>query len=313
MQDSSLIPSKNNPMPFMDVIVDYAFKRVFGSVQNKKTLIAMLNAFLEEYVGKITDLELLHPEQLGILPKDKKVSYDIYSQEGNECHFLIEMQHGRQTFYSRRAVAYVSRAVSNELQKGDRTYNFPDVISLNFLDYHDPKIMGRQNFIQRMTLKNEENENFSEKIMLFFVDLSNFADGNIEVDFSDERQKWAYYIKNIGHLHEEDVENETGIFREFINQCRMTNLNDTEMREYKKSIMEYADVQDACVAAMEDGFAAGEAKGEARGRTEGKAEGAAEAKRQMVLSMLEKGFDIKLISELTGLSETEVLNISREH
>ncbi len=31
------------------------------------------------------------------------------------------------------------------------------------------------------------------------------------------------------------------------------------MKEYKKSIMEYADVQDACVAAMEDGFAEGEA------------------------------------------------------
>jgi hypothetical protein len=39
----------------------------------------------------------------------------------------------------------------------------------------------------------------------------------------------------------------------------MSNLNETEMKEYKKSIMEYADVQDACVAAMEDGFAEGEA------------------------------------------------------
>ena len=29
----------------------------------------------------------------------------------------------------------------------------------------------------------------------------------------------------------------------------MSNLNETEMKEYKKSIMEYEDVQDACVAA----------------------------------------------------------------
>ena len=29
---------------------------------------------------------------------------------------------------------------------------------------------------------------------------------------------------------------ETGIFREFVNECRMSNLNETEMNEYKKSI-----------------------------------------------------------------------------
>lgn len=101
----------------MDTMVDYAFKRVFGSVQNKKILISMLNAFLAEYIGEITDLEFLHPEQLGIMPKDKKVSYDIYSREGTGRHFLIEMQRGRQTFYRRRAIAYVSRAISNELKK----------------------------------------------------------------------------------------------------------------------------------------------------------------------------------------------------
>ena len=33
------------------------------------------------------------------------------------------------------------------------------------------------------------------------------------------------------------------------------------MNEYKKSIMEYEDVQDACVAAKEDGFEEGKAEG----------------------------------------------------
>ena len=36
---------------------------------------------------------------------------------------------------------------------------------------------------------------------------------------------------------------------------------------HKKSIMEYEDVQDACVAAKEDGFAEGKAEGKAEGRT----------------------------------------------
>lgn len=137
--------------------------------------------------------------------------------------------------------------------------------------------------------------------MFFFVDLSNFAIEKNTVDFSDERQKWAYYIKNIGHLQEEDVKNETGFFRKFIDQCRISNLNETEMSEYKRSIMDYSDVQDACAAAKEDGIAEGEAKGEAN------------AKRTMAVEMLKKGIPLSMVSEITGLSETEVQSIGCKH
>lgn len=302
MQDALQITQVPEMPTFMNVLVDYAFKRIFGNIQNKSILISMLNSFLSEYVGEITDIELLPTEQLGISPNDKKMSYDVYSKEGEERRFLLEMQRGRQTFYSRRAIAYVSRAVSNELKKGDREYNFPSVISLNFMEYHDSKIMGKSDFVQRVMLKNEQNENFSEKIMFIFVDLSIFADGKTASSIVDERKKWAYYIRNIGHLSEGDVKDETGVFRDFIDQCRMSNLNKTEMREYKKSIMEYADVQDACVAAMEDGIA----EGEARGREAG----LADAKRTMALEMLKKGIPLSLVSDITGLSEKEVRQLT---
>lgn len=302
MQDALQITQVPEMPTFMNVLVDYAFKRIFGNIQNKSILISMLNSFLSEYVGEITDIELLPTEQLGISPNDKKMSYDVYSKEGEERRFLLEMQRGRQTFYSRRAIAYVSRAVSNELKKGDREYNFPSVISLNFMEYHDSKIMGKSDFVQRVMLKNEQNENFSEKIMFIFVDLSIFADGETASSIVDERKKWAYYIRNIGHLSEGDVKDETGVFRDFIDQCRMSNLNKTEMREYKKSIMEYADVQDACVAAMEDGIA----EGEARGREAG----LADAKRAMALEMLKRGIPLSLVSDITGLSEKEVRQLT---
>ena len=282
--------SESKSLPFMNVLVDYAFKRIFGTPHNKNIQMSVLNAFLQDYIGEIKDIELLQTEQLGIMPNDKKLSYDVYAKEGDGRRFLIEMQREGQTFYSRRAIAYVSRAVSNELRKGDRKYTFPDIISLNFLEQHHAKIMGGRKFLQRVTLKNEDNEIFSEKIMFFFVDLSIFASDKARVDFGDPRQKWAYYIRNIGKLSESDVRRETGIFREFVNECRMSNLNETEMKEYKKSIMEYEDVQDACVAAKEDGFEEGEAN----------------KAREIALGMLSKGYAVDIISELTGLAEDEI-------
>ena len=69
------------------------------------------------------------------------------------------------------------------------------------------------------------------------------------------------------------------------------------MKEYKKSIMEYEDVQDACVAAKEDGFA------------EGKAEGEANKAREIALGMLTKGYAVSIISDLTGLTEDEIRHL----
>jgi predicted transposase/invertase (TIGR01784 family) len=130
--------------------------------------------------------------------------------------------------------------------------------------------------------------------MFLFVDLSIFAGDKRAVDFEDPRQKWAYYIKNIGNMKESDVKGETGIFLEFINECRMSNLNETEMKEYEKSIMEYADVQDACVAAKEDGYA----------------EGGVNKAKEIALGMLTKGYSVDIISDLTGLTEDEIQKLT---
>ena len=71
---------------------------------------------------------------------------------------------------------------------------------------------------------------FQRRSCFFCVDLSIFASDKAGVDFGDLRQKWAYYIRNIGNLRESDVKRETGIFREFVNECRMSNLNNTPVK-----------------------------------------------------------------------------------
>ena len=81
------------------------------------------------------------------------------------------------------------------------------------------------------------------------------------------------------------------------------------MKEYKKSIMEYEDVQDACVAAKEDGFAEGRAEGLAEGETRGEARGEANKAREIALGMLAKGYAVNIISDLTGLTEDEIRHL----
>lgn len=81
------------------------------------------------------------------------------------------------------------------------------------------------------------------------------------------------------------------------------------MKEYEKSIMEYADVQDACVAAKEDGFAEGKTEGRAEGLAEGEARGKENKAREIALGMLTKGYAVDIISDLTGLTEDEIRHL----
>ena len=337
--------SEKKPVVFMNIRTDYGFKRIFADPRNKRILLAMLNDFLSEYIGEITDIELMNTEQLGDDKDNKRMSFDLYGKEENRCRFIIEMQRGMLTFFVRRVLAYMSRALSNSVQKGDYEYKIPWMVSLSFLDYNDPLLFKGGKFMQHVMLKNDENEIFYEDLMYLFVNLCIFAGGKGKDSLADRRRKWAYYLKNMEELTEEDVKGETGIFKEFIDLCRLDNLNKEEMEDYKKSVLDYNDVQDAIMCAHDNAYAEGleegmEAglidghyagleeglqkglveghekgliEGHEKGLVEGREAGEAHAKRTMALEMLKKGIPLSLVSDITGLSEKEVRQLTGEN
>ena len=56
----------------------------------------------------------------------------------------------------------------------------------------------------------------------------------------------------------------------------------------------------------EIGLAEGRAQGLAEGRAEGRAQGLAEGSKDIAAKMIKKGYDLKEISELTGLALDEI-------
>ena len=83
-----------------------------------------------------------------------------------------------------------------------------------------------------------------------------------------------------------------------------------EKEEYKKSVLEYEDVQKAVKYASKlgrmEGLKQGRAEGLEEGRKQGRVEGRKEEKRKLALNMLAKGFDPDLVAEIAGLTESEV-------
>ena len=159
----------------INLLTDFGFKRFFGTEAYKKNLILFLNAFLKEYIGTIRDIVYRPTEQLGMLEKEKRLIYDVYCNTKKDDRIIVEMQQASQEFIRDRIIAYSARTISNSLTKGDRKYKFPKVISVILVDFALSDLKGKDKFIQHVTLKDDENQNFSEKVAFVLIDLTKFA------------------------------------------------------------------------------------------------------------------------------------------
>ena len=90
------------------------------------------------------------------------------------------------------------------------------------------------------------------------------------------------------------------------------NSQKWKKKEYKKSVLEYYDVQDAMRCVREEGREEGRAEGLEEGREQGREEGRAVEKRQLARNMLAEGLDPAKVAKISGLTVAEVLALVNE-
>ena len=139
---------------------------------------------------------------------------------------------------------------------------------------------------------------FLKKKVFCFLELSKFAAQNIgqlkDINFLYDSQKWAFSLKNMHRMEEQDLSGEAETFQKLFEDCRLSKLKTMEKKEYKKSLMDYYDVRDAVNVAREDG----------------RVEGRAEEKRLLACNMLAEGLAPDVIARISGLTEDEVLALT---
>ena len=290
---------------YIDPLTDFGIKRVFFmSKRGPERLISFLRAFLPDVMKDVVSITYKPTELLGESESEKRVVFDIYCVTNTGRHFIIEMQRAKQSFFANRIITYDSRVVSSGVECGDMEYNIPTVISFNIMDYDSDEFIHSDKAFHIVKLKDDENVVYSEKKVFCFLELSKFAAQNIgqlkDINFLDDSQKWAFVLKNMHQMEEQDLSGEDEIFQKLFEDCRLSKLKTMEKKEYKKSLMDYYDVRDAVNVAREDG------------RVEGREEGREERTRQLAFNMLTKGLDSKFVAEITGLTEDEVAALAQQ-
>lgn len=292
---------------YISPLTDFGVKKLFCSDRRgAERLLALLRTYLPDKMAGVTNITFLPTELLGETEKNKRVTFDIYGVTNDKKYVIVEMQRGQQTFFANRVITYNCRVISNNVERGDMEYNIPTVISFIIMDYSPSWFAESSDYFHIVQFKDEKNNIFSQKTFFCFLDLSKFAAPKIgqlkEMEFPDDKYKWAFVMKNMGRMEEQDLSQEDEVFQGLFKDGRYSKLTVMEKEEYKKSVLEYADVQDAIRCAQEISLKEGIEQGIEQGIEKGRAE----RDRQIVLSLLNNGFDVATIEKVTGLSEAEI-------
>ena len=100
------------------------------------------------------------------------------------------------------------------------------------------------------------------------------------------------------------------IFTQLFEEAEIAKFNAEDRREYEDSLKAYRDIKNSIDTALEQGREEGMKKGLKKGRAEGRAEGEKQKALSIAKAMLQRGLDIQMIAELSGLTAEEIRSFS---
>lgn len=283
---------------------DFGFKRLFmEGLKAEVLLLDLLKTFFPEPLEGASHLVVRPTELLGGIESEKRVVLDILAFIDEKTRTLIEMQRAQNPLFVQRSIFYTCRLVSKSLKRGDY-YDIPTILTLCITDKTLPEFADLDGFFHLVQLRRVDGKNISEKIILGYLDLSKFATlnpGQIkDMQFADRQEKWGFTLANVGRMELQDLSQEDEVFRSVFEDSMHQKLTKMEKEEYKKSVLEYEDVQAAVRYARELGI------------EEGREEGREVEKRLLARNMLAEGLEPATVAKISGLTEGEILALMQD-
>lgn len=315
-------------MHFLDVKTDYAFKKVFGSIENKGILIDFLNALIELPGGRvIMDLTIVDPYNIPLLQGMKDTFVDVKAILDDGSMVIIEMQVLNHEGFEKRVLYNAAKNYSTQLHSGDNYSLLNPVIALTIVDFEMFK--DNDSIINRFKLlENESLINYSDDIELIFIELPKFDKS--EDELKDIKDQWIFFLKNAGSLEyipesfsfnvkkAMDSVNEASMTKEELEtQYKRKEFISIQKLALKKAIKDGTalglkqGIEQGIEKGIEKGIEQDIEKGIEQGIEKGIEKGIVKGVIQVAQKMLQEGITVDVISKITGLTieEIEKLNI----
>ncbi len=332
---------------YIDLMVDWSFKKIFGTEVNKDILIEFLKVIFPQYA--ISDITYVPTEQLGIMEDDRKAIFDVLCRTVDGKTFLVEMQRGYQKHFFERALFYTSFPIMKQGKKalaeearGNRPWDFSldGVFFLGILNfkYEDDEMTEHRYRLMEATSK----KLMTDKLEFVFVEVEKFDKGEDELE--TDLDKWLYLLKNMSNLLGRPERLRDRIFTKLFDVAELAQLDDEDRINYIKAMNTERDTYNQIEYARETGHEEGKAEGlkegleagrkegkeegikegREKGRKEGKEagrkeglkegreEGSKDERSKIAMNLIRLGASCEIITQATGLSAEEVSKLKEE-
>lgn len=274
---------------------DWAIKRILRSKANFDILEGFLSELLKE---DIKIIEILESESNQERDNDKFNRLDLKVKNQNGEIILIEIQYSAELDYLQRILYASSKAITEHMKEGMAYSKISKVISISILyfdfgDGDDYIYKGTTNFIgihnnTKLQLNEKQKElyktNLVEKIYpeYYLIKVRNFDD-----NAKDTLDEWINFLKN-----ETIPENPKakGLLKasQELDYLKMSEEERIQYNRYQEDRHHEASIYESTYVV-----------------------GQLEERKKIARKSLEKGLDVEIVAEITGLSVKDLKNLDK--
>jgi predicted transposase/invertase (TIGR01784 family) len=262
-------------------IVDFAFKKIFGSPQNSAALIGLLNAILE-LQQPIVAVEVLNPFSYQEFAESKLIVLDLRCRDNAGRMLNVEMQASMIRELLERMVYYASSMYVEQLTVGDNYAKLRPAISICLLTQRIFDSSQPHHRFQMVDLASGRQLN--EAIEVHTVELGKYNLEQRTISQATKIEQWAFLM-----LYAQDYDSLTlkkllpGIeFEQAIETIEVISAKTEDRIMYDQREKAQRDYEWAITGAREEGLE----KGRQEGREEGLKKGKLAGKIQMLQELL---------------------------
>jgi predicted transposase/invertase (TIGR01784 family) len=270
--------------------VDFAFKKLFGSEENKDLLMSLINAIVSSE-EQVVEVELKNPYNLAAYQAGKMSILDIKAKAENGRWFNVEMQISEDYNFDKRAIYYWAKLVTEQLSEGKMYKELKKTISINILDFNFiPNNIEVHNCYKIINTATGKDDKLHDIFELHYVELRKFSKSAEQIITALDR--WSTFLTKADKLDKYDIPLELASDQAIVKAIAAVDrmFDEEERLVYETRMQSLADVESKIASAEEKGI------------EKGLEQGINLATKNIALNLIKKGTAIEIIAEVTGLS-----------
>ena len=270
---------------------DYAFKKLFGTDENKDIMIEFLSLVTNLRKDDFDDVRIENTEQIPHFYNEKTGRLDIKIRLKDNRKIDVEMQNTYFDYYPKRSIFYCSKLIHEHFVSGLQYANLKKCIAINILN--SPFKLSRKIHSIYQIREREEQTLLDELLEIHFLDLTKLKKENLT-----SLEKWLMFIKTDSKEERSMLAQGNPMMTKANQVMDIFYLDEQERRRYEAA-WEYESDRLSMIS-----------ESERKGLERGLAEGSRQTKLETAKLMKEENLSLDLITKITGLSQADVAAIS---